>query len=226
MLWTQARTDEADSSDLDVGYLSRSRSVPDWLDQAKLRELGFNVSRDLNTAGGERYYQKQLPRDALAVIEFDGPAYQRVLRRAREYAAREEARRLAAPGDQDLGRRAKWAKENAQHEEHDKSRLFVIDVGRDRSALRSKYPDRSRYAIVRGHVDLYVAGEKEQRWLGGAVRGLNVDAINVPRRFRTVLDKMSYRRFGEYPTSSIEVKVAIGGRLEPWISAASDAKPQ
>ena len=218
--WRLASGEGEDLSDRGLGYQPYG-GAPVWLDEAKLRELGFDVSEAKDTDRGSRFYAKQLPKEALLVLEYDGPAYQRSLQRAREYAVRQEELRLANPGNKEFEERAKRASEYVQHEERDNSRLFVIDAGRDASALRGKYPDPSRYAIVHGRVRPYVGRVAQKPKLTGYVSELGINEINVPKPFRAVFEGTSEQRFASYPTWPYEVTVAIGARLEPWIAAAS-----
>ena len=224
--WRVVSGEREDLNDLAFSYGSYG-GAPVWLDQAKLRELGFDVSEGEDPDRGRRSYGRQLPREALLVLEYDGPAYQRSLQRVREYAARQEELRLANPGKKEFEERAKRANEYVQHEERDNSRLFAIDAGLDASALRGNYPDTSRYAIVHGRVRLDVGGVAQKFKLTGYVSELGIDEINVPKPFRAVFEGMSEQRFAPYPTSwPYEVTVAIGKRLEPWITAASRTSPQ
>jgi hypothetical protein len=210
--------EELDDLGYDYGPYDGS---PDWLDGAKLRELGFDVSDVEDMDRRSNAYRRQLPREALLVLEYDGPAYQRSLQRSREHAAREEQLRVANPGRKEFEERAERAKEHAQREERDNSRLFVIDAGRDARALREKYPDLSRYAVVHGRVRLYVGQVAQKPRLTGYVSGLGIDEINVPKPFRAVFDGSPEHRFASHPTWPYEVTIAIGRRLEPWIAAAS-----
>jgi hypothetical protein len=197
--------------------------APDWLDKAKLVALGFDVSTPQDTPAGRRHYDKLLPKEVLLVLDLDGPAYRRMLERAKQYSEREEALHLANPGDKEFERRAKWAKEELDREERESSRLFVIDAGLDVGALRAQYPDRLRYAIVRGQVRLQLAEKEKHLVLSGYVNDLSIDHITVPLGFRQVFEPMLHNaRRGQYDTvSRYEVSVAFGKRLEPWITTAS-----
>ncbi len=65
------------------------------------------------------------------------------------------------------------------------SRLFAIDAGLDRDALRAKYPDRTTYAIVRGQVRAIPRTSDAEP--AGAISALSAGEINVPQRLRGVL---------------------------------------
>ncbi len=134
-------------------------STAAWLDRAKLTELGFDVSR----SAGRRHYEKVRDREVYLVLELAGSAYQAALDAARERAEKRKAEALAHPGDAKLKTQADFSQKQLFHEEHEASRLFVIDAGLDAGALRAKYADRSRYAIVRGRVRPTLQGDGDAR---------------------------------------------------------------
>ena len=181
-----------------------SGGTPAWLDKAKMVELGFDVPAP-GTATGERFQlERQLPKDVLLVLELDGAAYRESLARATRYASR---------GDE--------GKKLHEQETHYNSRLFVVDAGRDAAALRAKYPDRARYAIMRGQIRpswLHTLPEK----YFGYISDVNVDRVNVPLELRSVFEGAGtdYQTFARHKTK-YEVTTAYGKRLEPWITTAA-----
>lgn len=182
----------ADVSDYGHGGYGGGAS---WLDGAKLAELGFDMTVAPDQRGAERHYTKQLAREVLIVLELDGPAHQAAIERARERASRDKATKA----DTEL-----LAAEIERH-----SRLFAVDAGIGRGALRAKYPDRARYAIVPGKVRLGYWGADAERTPRGYVSELSVPALNVPLEMRGAVT-----RGGRYTAT-----VAFGGRLEPWLVA-------
>jgi hypothetical protein len=204
-------------------YYADRYGTPAWLDRAKLASLGFPVSQPAR--GGDRYYDRLLPREALVVLELDGPARADVLERAREQARREAARAAAEKGNKEALNAAKNAVEFLQREETVNSRLFAVDVGLDATALRATYPDRARYAIVHGsvraryHAERGAAGE----WTG-YIEGIDNGQINVPLEFRKAIGSVPQTREWESPTQVgplFQATVAFGKRFEPWVTAVS-----
>jgi hypothetical protein len=191
-----------------VGY---SRS-PSWLDAAKLESLGFAKSqlevRKTDYLNG-RYRMRTHTRDVLLVLEFDGPAYQRSLERARKHAA-----------DSDIKERAQ-AEKYAAAEATDNSRLFVVDAGLDEDSLRARYPDVHRYAIVHGQVSVHFDGNSK---VIGDVSNVSSSEINVPLEWRSVFGEVEempaawVRRKADAP---FDATVAFGKRLEPWLVDAT-----
>jgi hypothetical protein len=167
----------------------------DWLDRTKLAQLGFDLSRPLpDPLLVEDPYEKQLPRPVFLVLELDGAAYASVLKRA-------EAKVADAQGD------PKVAREILVRERTASSRLFVIDADLDASALRAKYPDRGRYAIVPGKVGLQSYGRQNR---AGYVHGPSIADVNVPIQFHDAARAPAF-----------EASVPFGRRLEPWLAAVS-----
>ena len=211
----------------DVAFYEAYQGTPDWLDEAELASLGFDVSPPPATRKAGRRYDRQLPREALIVLELDGPAYQKTLERARERAAKEIAKGMET-GKIGPGTPARQAADFLKNEESSNSRLFAVDSGRDARALRAKYPDRARYAIVQGKVRAsYQFGRgKEARWTG-YIEDIQNASINVPLEFRRTIERAPRPLPGAIAAAdrpAFEVTVAFGKRFEPWIVAARAAK--
>jgi hypothetical protein len=181
-----------------------------WLDHARLEALGFDTSLPADDLEAPRHYARQLSRSALLVLELDGPARARALAAAQARFEKEKA--------EDLAR----AQRDLDYERDRASRLFVVDAGADRQALREKYPDTRRYAIVRGHVDIGVCTAGGDERLCGHVGGLEVGRINVPVEWRGVFDGIDWTtRFDrDKPRVPWAATVTFGRRLEPWLVSA------
>src|SRR5206468_1222047 len=98
---------------------------PGWFNQAKLSELGFDVSVPPDSKAAERHYERERLREVFAVLEFDGPAFEGwVQERARRPVGNYGLEPQATPEDL-----ARIDRETA-------SRLVLIDAGLDPQALR------------------------------------------------------------------------------------------
>jgi uncharacterized protein DUF4824 len=194
--------------------------TPAWLDRAKMESLGFDASRFVpHSEPARKRYEKQLPREVLLVLELDGPAYRRALERTGERAALVLAKPFL-PDDKSAEERRKSARDGLEWERSRSSRLFVVDAGLDADALRSRYPDRAHYAIVRGEVKPWIASPKAER-PAGYVSSVSVASINVPLRLRKVFADAQLSEYGPGPKTPFEALVAWGRRLEPWLVEAA-----
>jgi hypothetical protein len=207
-------------NDPGMGLYVSNYGSPDWFDEAKLQELGFDVARSRTPDRRGRYYDRQLPREALIVLELDGPTWPKAVERVRKAAEKELAAAAGKPGEE---MRAKNVAETIRREETGGSRLFAVDVGVDASALRAKYPDRTRYAIVTGKVTAHRGGGKGDR-LQGYISEIHNVRVNVPRDIMPAMGPASFR----HPPSAIRhgasasgpafaATVAFGKRYEPWL---------
>ena len=206
LVWRVRRGDDA--PDADVGSYGWAT---DWLDQAKLAALGFDVA----SARAERESKLWRSKEVLLVLEFDGPAYRQTLARVQQKADEEEKLLLANPGNKEFERRAKRAREAAERDEREASRLFVVDAGLDAATLRAQYPDPTRTLIVRGQVRPQRVSRDRKDSLSGHISALSVAQINVPLEFLPALEQAA----GADKKASFSATVAFGKRLEPWLVA-------
>lgn len=193
---------------------SYSGGAPDWLDQAKMESLGFDVSTAKGMEDNYRRTSRQLGKEVLLVLEMDGQAYQQALQRARQNAAEQDAKLAATPDVEEQKRKARQAQDELKREEQDNSRLFAVDAGLNRAGLRAKYPDRNRYAIVRAQVRPW-SGSAQGK-IAGYIDSISIDAINVPYEHRTMFER-SVAVVQPSARQSFEASVAFGQRLEPWL---------
>ncbi|WP_347506296.1 DUF4824 family protein [Pseudomonas anguilliseptica] len=215
----------------------------------KMAELGFHVPTELNEQTVRRY-RRQLDRDALLVLELDGPAYQREV--ALMAAAHAEALRLqkSVPDSKELHEAAQHAANALDYERRRASRLLVVDVGMDQQVLRARYPDRTRYAIVRSIIEVQASSvatdwdgkgddprPNNQRWtwqLGGSAETPGVQSLNLPQRWHATFDSLPQQNEQlavDYLSDQklFTADVAFGRRLEPWfvdLSARQVNAPQ
>jgi len=138
-----------DAPDTYYGYGSYGGTAS-WLDETKMLALGFDVPQERQTPRWRNWRNRT--KEVLLVLEIDGAAYQQSLERARRKADDEEKLKADNTGSKEFESRAKHAREYAEREATENSRLFVVDAGLDREVLRSKYPDKAHYLIVRGQI--------------------------------------------------------------------------
>lgn len=186
---------------------------PNWLNQAKMLALGFEKSAVSQSPDGQSRRSQSLSRDVLLVLELDGAAYQAALARAVQFSEATSAQEK------------KQASDMLKREQDENSRLFVIDAGLDVAALRARYPDRNRYAIVHGQVRPNGAVEKDNAALAGFISSVSANSLNVPLEWRHVFDGASAVRRDGQTSVRYTVDVKFGQRLEPWIGQATRVAP-
>ena len=220
------------SAEQDYWSYGGNYGSPDWLDEAKLAQLGFDVSPPKETRRG-RHYERQLPREVLIVLEFNGPSYPRALERMRKHAAKEAAAAEAPNAKPEYRERARAAAEALKREERSNSRLFAVDAGLDAAALRAQYADRARYAIVSGKVRASRTGKGSK--LQGYIESIHNARVNVPREMLPRLGSTSLRpspSIVRHPGDAVasvdgpgfEATIAFGKRYEPWLVEARSAR--
>lgn len=190
-------------------------NVARWLDAAKLGRLGFVFDSETSR-------RRTVVRPVFLVMEYDGPAWQASVERARRWSAREAGLRDANPVRAEFSERARRAAEYLASEERESSRLFVIDAGLDARALRDQYPDRRRYAIVHGQIRASWCDSCREKNLSGWVERVGTDTVNLPHALRATLTSDRGVEGGRSPFSA---EIAFGRRLEPWMRSLSLAKP-
>ncbi|KAF1072801.1 MAG: hypothetical protein GAK45_00075 [Pseudomonas citronellolis] len=188
------------------------------LDATRLRDLGFDVPLEMNAAIAPAF-DRQPPRDALLVLELDGPLYQREVQLARQRLEDAEKALNAAPGSKRLQDDRDYRRRALGTEEKFASRLFLVDAGLDPQALRTHYPDRQHYLIVHGQVRPVAMLSGKQWSVQGYARSEGLDQINVPHALRAGLQhvqpNLRWRRDDDSPT--FQAQLAFGQRLEPWL---------
>ena len=130
---------------------------------------------------------------------------------------------MANASSKEFAEKAKRAQDQFKREETANSRLFAIDAGLDRAALRARYSDRSRYLILKGTLRPRLVTHEKKTRLTGYLSALAVTQINVPHALRPILEPVlrKQRSTADDPARHFEATIAVGQRLEPWIESVS-----
>ena len=202
---------------------------PQWLDEAKLRELGFRPdSVRLMEGPSDERYKQPLPRRAWVVLEFDGPAWRAALEQRErdlgELPAKVEAGK-ATLEQVGIEERAVARMKTSG------SRLVAVDAGRDAAELRARYPDRTQYLIVsaefRMRVEWAASDEEPERDRVQGTLRVPGRRIHVPLQFhQPLLDTLGDDLEAEYSLDPDEpphyaVTLHVGGRYEPWVAGVA-----
>jgi hypothetical protein len=203
----------------------------DWLDKAKLLELGFRLDLDPAQPDAAEYYSHAMPRRACFVIEYEGEAWNRWISGRGEQVV--DLRREVENGTAKQGALAD-AEAVLAVDRTMRSRLFLVDVGLDADALQSRYGDRHRYAVVAGLLrPKIVQRDDGVAVLSGEVIDLAVDRVHVSRQHRRQLEPFlsdeTWNEIEEREREEAEIgwpsvtppryraTVSVGRRYEPWL---------
>jgi len=216
------RSDEDSSITLWVGWRGGTigpawhpRAEPEWLDESKLTELGFDCSVPFRAEAAEFHYDKQLPREGFVVLEFDGEAWSRWLAEQEREIETEAAEMQPGP---EAGDAVQDLRDDLERARVGASRLFAIDSGPDAGALRARYPDLTRHVVVAAVFGL----STDRTGLVGVIRHLRIDRIHVSRTHRGMLEELEsadHEIGRDGPRYSVTLH--FGRRLEPWIEEIS-----
>ena len=170
-----------------------------WLNRAKLRELGFDVSADpANDAARARYYSMP-SRPAFVALEYDGPAWQESLS---EY----EDQLRNSPGGAPLIEQAR----------NGGSRLVPVDAATNAVTLRARYPDASRVLIVNATVRIGYA-DAASKTLSGYLQPVMTHvhvALPLSRQFDAIPEPVYS---GSRIPPRYQVHLRFGFYREPWV---------
>ncbi len=209
----------------DAPYFNgRDRDVQEpWLDRDKLTTLGFDLG-SLSSADDTRarYTAWATRREAILVLEYDGDAYREAVARLERQLAEAEAASPQADAPESRPpslRKQLHVRLNTLRTSG--TRLYIIDAGLDRAALRRRYTDGSRYLLMKGTVGLSLNSiDGKEHALQGVIHGLVLSSVHVPSAFRVqlqpFLDKKHSGQLDGPPRYAVEFN--LGQRLEPWVS--------
>jgi len=204
----------------DTDYYWSSSSSPDWFDEAKLRQLDFQIPEGEKRENHRRYRPRPLPKRVFVVLEMNSPLHDQVVARLEKKAAETRDKLLHDPAGKELQASLKSAENNLEKEKVGRSRLFAVDAGLDADVLRAAYPDRSRYIIARAIVRMQSSGGNKSTKYRGWIARLGIARINVPKDLRDRLSFLgnsatSYRMYDKPPR--YKASLGYGSRFEPWL---------
>lgn len=205
----------------DDRYYYTDRRSPVWLDEKKLEALGFDIGR--YKKNDRNNHHELLEKEVCLVLENNGESYREALKRAENAFAKAEASKAGANGNSEERKdRLESAENSLKNEKESNSRLFVIDAGLDVSALRNKYPDKTRYMITKGIVrpEYDYSDDNKPHLLKGRISRLGVEIFHLPAEYVKKLESVQKTNKGE----GYEIELFYGKRLEPWIKDIKELK--
>ncbi|WP_192980372.1 DUF4824 family protein [Pseudomonas sp. EggHat1] len=176
-----------------------------WLDQTKLRELGFSAT-------DEQTLNRQPARQVWLVLELDGPLYRGQVQQARQALDAAEAELGGKPESEVLRQERDDRQRRLQFIEQQASRLMLVDAGVDAQVLRQRWPDRQRQVLLAGSIEPYHHGA--EAGYGATIR-LESDRLSVPHAYRELA--RGWERGHEQTGFKAQIEVAFGRRHEPWV---------
>ena len=212
-----------------------------WFNKEKLSELGFDTNYPLDAKNASRYYNRQLPRQAYVVLEYDGDAYKNWSRKLKNQIQKVK---------QELSEEKKLAKKknlenniwNMERQSVTHTHLFAVDAGPKPEKLREHYADSTRYIIIPAVFGIslhYTPRKKDQpkssakRYLRGLIREILIPEIHIPSDYRSFFisdiktHTKTYLPKGK-PLSDLEPRYQVtlnyGKRHEPWIADVKKLK--
>lgn len=212
--WRAVPFEESDASQRALFWGERTNN-PAWLGREKMQTLGFAAVPVSEEPRG----RFERSREVFIVLEFDGPAYHGHRAQLRERAEREMALIELDQQNREFIQRAERAREYLE-KEGERSRLFAVDAALSAQELRAAYPDRSRYAIVRGEIQP-VHYLQDAKGPHGYIRRVQAGSIHVPFAHRAVFEQASSSAYARTPAFVAEL--AFGKRLEPWLRQVEPA---
>ncbi len=205
-----------------------------FLDEARLRALGFDCSVPATRDDAAAFYRTALPRPGFVVFELGGAEWEQ---RVAQWQAREEQRVEGQIASGDLtGDAIARAREDIAEAPRRLSRLMPVDAGRDAAALRQAHPDRARFLILPAvfRLDFVDRPEPGGPAIHGHLTEVFPQVLAVPREARPPLDAFREAparnrrarpvgreqgwalRLLDY-TPRYEVRMSVGRTLQPWI---------
>jgi len=186
---------------------------PFWLNEKKLKELGFNMNTDDH---------KKLPisKEVFVVLEYNGNSYNKALNSAQ--AQFKEKKKLYETDRENREAKNKFdsAKKQLERVRVTQSRLFAVDAGLNPEKLRTKYKDRSHFIITKAIIKPRFNSWKDKKEITGQIQKLSTGNIHVSLKHGKILksilkDKKSNRN--DIVPPRYKVELAYGSRFEPWI---------
>lgn len=211
-------------SDEDSYYMTTTYGTPEWLDDNKLTELGFDMKTLKSDADKFRSRTSNLSAEAILVLEYQGDSYYKALASVKEKVDKLRLQAADNPDNENRNNLENYEKRLSRLKKS-QTRLFVIDAGLDKQALLKRYADKNKYLLTRGEIGL--------RWVGdivsGRIKQLYIRQLHVPLPLsEQVVGIANGEVYSTYNNNHISprysVRLNIGKRLEPWIESVSRFK--
>ena len=186
-----------------------------WLNQSKLRELGFDCSVNPADQNASSFYARQSARTGFAAFEYEGDAWKRWL---------ELRRRIT---DAEPGQRRTF-----DYDRRGATRLAIIDAASDATSLRTRHPDGGRVLVLPAVFRVSVQGPRRMdagdQWTPARLTGYIQEVPSIIHVSKPFSD--SFRNHSQTSRSQdredalYTVHLRYGRYLEPWVTAVNFAE--
>lgn len=198
-------------------FLYMNPSSPEWLDEAKLTELGFNLEK-LKREKENWYKWPSMRTEVVLVLEYQGDAYQHALAITERTVNQLREKLMSEPDDQKQSNKLERYEDHLRELKISQTRLYVIDAGLDEQILVKKYVGKKQYLFVRGEISVWWNKDR----IVGQIRRLYIDQLHVPLPYSQQLAALTkgenyYNRGTQSIPPRYHVQLRLGKRLEPWI---------
>lgn len=195
-----AAGDEAASVELrfDVAHRTDPLDARNWISDMRLREIGFDLDIPAGAPAAAEFYDHVPPRRAWVVLEYDGPAWRALQRRAA----------LSPDGSSRF---------------ESSSRLVPVDAGADPEALARRHPGHLVLPAIIGLA--YLAPAQGGPLVYGVLSRLVPAELTVPRELRAVFMGLDTRSGETSREPRYEVDIAIGHLGLPYVRDARRRAP-
>ncbi len=201
--------------------------TPDWLDEDKLTDLGFDIETFKNKMAKYQYRTNQFDTDVILVMEYEGDTYHRALDLMASKL--EELRKSAvdSPDDKKLSDKLEEFEKEITRGKLTNTRLYAIDADLDEQTLMKQYANKSNVLFMSGNIGLNWS-EKD---IKGRIKRVRVNLIHVllplSEQLPVFTAGQAFTIYGENPTPPrYKVRLNIGKRLEPWIDSVMAMEKQ
>jgi uncharacterized protein DUF4824 len=186
-----------ENSGIDLQLVVNNQSTLDWFDAAKLQELGFPAS-----VASVTNYRDWPALSAYVAFEYDGPAWQAVAAKEREFQRQFQARPIES---------------NIESNIDGQSHLVPVDASGSFETLLAKYGSTGTHLILRATVLPLIGRKAGIDVMGGRIVELINPQIHVPLPAALDLEKLKPPYLPSSQRARYTVRLAYGTRFEPWV---------
>ncbi|MBZ5498968.1 MAG: DUF4824 family protein [Acidobacteriia bacterium] len=194
---------------LRLEWIRQPAQAGEVFSRAELEEIGFDFHIPAGTPGRDL---SLLPRVAYVALEYEGKAWEQWLQQAEEEKKRRQSAAQRTPGNP-----------SEERDPRNVSHLVPVGAAKSLTALRSRYPDQSRYLIVQAvlrasleDVKDPASGSITSHNCVGFVSQILPSDINVPLPQARLISPLK-PQMGQEPRYTVTLQ--YGRNLEPWVAS-------